>query len=53
MRRASSSPTISCFSWSHSRYVMFQMTEVGIPRRLFETILRRISRLGPIAPVPT
>lgn len=26
---------------------------VAIPKRLFRTILRRISRLGPLAPVPT
>jgi hypothetical protein len=35
---------------AHSRYVIFQMAEVAIPKRLFKTILRRISRL---APVPT
>ena len=38
---------------AHSRYVIFQMAEVAIPRRLFRTILRRISRLGPLAPAPT
>ena len=38
---------------AHSRYVTFQMAEVAIPRRLFETILRRISRLVPLALVPT
>ena len=37
----------------HARYVTFQMAEVAIPRRLFRTILRRISRLGPLAPAPT
>jgi hypothetical protein len=37
---------------THSRYVTFQMAEVAIPRRLFRTILRRISRLGPLSPVP-
>ena len=36
----------------HARYVTFQMAEVAIPRRLFRTILRRISRLGPVSPVP-
>ncbi len=38
---------------THARYVTFQMAEVAIPRRLFRTILRRISRFGPLAPVPT
>jgi hypothetical protein len=38
---------------AHSRYVTFQMAEVAIPLRLFRTILRRISRLGPLAPAPT
>ena len=38
---------------AHSRYVTFQMAEVAMPRRLFKTILRRIARLGPLAPVPT
>jgi hypothetical protein len=38
---------------AHSRYVTFQMAEVAIPKRLFRTILRRISRLGPPTPVPT
>jgi hypothetical protein len=32
----------------HARYVTFQMAEVAIPRRLFATILRRISRLRPV-----
>ena len=32
----------------HARYVIFQMAEVAIPRRLFATILRRISRLCPV-----
>ena len=36
----------------HSRYVTFQMAEVAIHKRLFKTILRRISRLGPLAPAP-
>ena len=38
---------------THARYVTFQMAEVAIPRRLFRTILRRISRLGPLVPAPT
>jgi len=37
---------------THARYVTFQMAEVAISRQLFRTILRRISRLGPLAPVP-
>ena len=32
----------------HARYVMFEMAEVAIPRRLFATILRRIGRLCPV-----
>ena len=32
----------------HARYVVFQMAEVTIPRRLFATILRRIGRLCPV-----
>jgi hypothetical protein len=32
----------------HARYVVFQMAEVAIPRRLFATILRRIGRLCPV-----
>ena len=38
---------------THARYVTFQMAEVAISQRLFKTILRRISRLGPTAPAPT
>jgi hypothetical protein len=38
---------------THARYVTFQMAEVAIPRRLFEVILQRIRRLGPVAPAPT
>jgi len=38
---------------THARYVTFQMAEVAIPRRLFKTILRRVSRLTPLNPVPT
>jgi hypothetical protein len=32
----------------HARYIVFQMAEVAIPRRLFATILRRIGRLCPV-----
>jgi len=38
---------------THARHVTFQMAEVAIPKRLFMTILRRISRLEPLAPAPT
>jgi hypothetical protein len=41
---------------AHSRYVIFQMAEVAIPRRLFAAILERIRRLAllrPRAPVPS
>jgi hypothetical protein len=31
----------------HGRYVIFQMTEVAIPKDLFVDILRRIDRLRP------
>jgi hypothetical protein len=32
----------------HGRYVVFQLAEVAVPRKLFATILRRIDRLrGP------
>jgi hypothetical protein len=37
---------------SHSRYVIFQLAEVAIPRRLFAAILARIRRLRPREPVP-
>ena len=37
---------------THARYVTFQLAEVAISQRLFNTILRRISRLGPMAHVP-
>ena len=36
----------------HSRYVIFQMTEVAVPRDLFADIPRRIDRLRPM-PAPT
>jgi|GEM_PF-3445562 len=29
----------------HSRYVIFQMAEVAVPRELFQAILERIERL--------
>ncbi len=32
----------------HARYIVFQMAEVAIPRRLFAAILRRIGRLCPV-----
>ncbi len=32
----------------HSRYVIFQLAEVAVPRVLFEQILRRIRRLRPV-----
>ena len=34
----------------HSRYVIFQMAEVAIPRGLFDTILKRIRRLASLRP---
>ena len=37
---------------THARYVIFQMAEVAIPRRLFSAILERIRRLRPRSPVP-
>ena len=30
---------------THSRYVVFQMAEVAVPKRLFRAILERIRRL--------
>ncbi len=30
----------------HSRYVIFQMAEVAVPRELFAAILDRIQRFG-------
>jgi len=41
---------------AHSRYVVFQMAEVAVPRKLFAAILERIRRLAllrPRAPVPS
>jgi hypothetical protein len=37
---------------THARYVIFQMAEVAVPRRLFRAILERIRRLRPREPVP-
>ena len=36
----------------HARYVIFQMAEVALPKRLFATILRRIARLRDPPPSP-
>jgi len=36
----------------HARYVIFQMAEVAIPRRLFQAILQRIARLRRPPPLP-
>ncbi|MGC9455635.1 MAG: transposase, partial [Phycisphaerae bacterium] len=30
---------------THSRYIIFQMAEVAVPKRLFRAILERIGRL--------
>ena len=37
---------------SHGRFVIFQMTEVAVPRRLFAEILRLIAELRPPDPAP-
>ncbi|MBW8041919.1 MAG: hypothetical protein FVQ85_18230 [Planctomycetes bacterium] len=37
---------------SHSRYVIFEMAEVVVPRALFCEILERISRLTFVAVTP-
>ena len=40
---------------THARYVIFQMAEVAIPKRLFRVILewiRRLAILRPRVPVP-
>jgi hypothetical protein len=34
----------------HSRYVVFQLAEVAVPRSLFASILRRIDDLRPRPP---
>ena len=36
---------------THSRYVIFQMAEVAVPRQLFVAILDRIQRFGVPAPL--
>ncbi len=36
---------------THSRYVIFQMAEVAVPRELFAAILDRIQRFGVPPPV--
>ena len=38
---------------THARYVTFQMAELGISQWLFDTILSRIRRLGPVLPAST
>ena len=35
---------------SHGRYIAFQMTEVAIPRQMFQEILRLIAELRPQPP---
>ena len=37
---------------THSRYIIFQMAEVAVPRWLFRSILERIRRFRPREPVP-
>ncbi len=37
---------------THSRYVVFQMAEVAVPKRLFRAILERIRRLRTPETVP-
>jgi hypothetical protein len=32
---------------THAKYVVFQLAEVAIPRKLFARILERIARLRP------
>ena len=34
----------------HSRYVVFQLAELAVPRALFVEILRRLDRLRPSPP---
>ena len=46
-------PRAGILGWlrEHSRYVMFQMAEVAVPRQMFAEILSLIVRLrGPPAP---
>ena len=37
---------------THARYVIFQLAEVAVPKRLFRAILERIRRLRPPETVP-
>jgi hypothetical protein len=37
---------------THARYVIFQMAEVAVPKRLFRAILERIRRFRPREPAP-
>jgi Transposase DDE domain group 1 len=37
---------------AHSRYVVFQMAEVAVPKRLFRAILERVRRLRAPKMVP-
>ncbi len=37
---------------SHARYLIFQMAEVAVPKRLFRAILARIRRLRPPETMP-
>jgi len=37
---------------THARYVIFQMAEVAVPKRLFRAILERIRRLRLPATLP-
>jgi hypothetical protein len=46
-------PKIGAKVVTHARYVTFQMAEVASPQRLFDIILQRIRRLGPLLPAPT
>lgn len=34
----------------HARYITFQLAEVAVPRRLYQTILNRIRRFAAITP---
>ena len=37
---------------SHSRYTVFQLAEIAVPKKLFASILDRIRRLAPPGLVP-
>ena len=43
-------PTTGFDSVRHSRRLIFQLSEVSVPRRLFKGVLDRIGRLSP-API--